>query len=277
MLDIGDERLFLLVVALSLELILGVFPFFLAILPKPADLIHVVGTELEKRLNRVGRSRRVRFVRGVFVTIIILVLGIWLGNFLAHVLAKFKYGPVVEILLLMTMVDQSKTFVKARLIVKSYKKEGFEKARKTVQRLTHGRNTQLDEHGLYRAAIEHTSKAYIYNVLTPIIFYLLFGLPGLFGQRFAAGLLTAMVYPYVEDKPFGFLAARINDLLSYVPARLGSFFFSVSALFVPTASPVRALRSVTKDAGKHYNINDGWTEAALAGALNLSLGGAATL
>ena len=72
---------------------------------------------------------------------------------------------------------------------------------------------------------------------------------------------------------FGLAAARLDDILSAVPARLAGLIIAAAALFVPRANPVRALGTMWRDAGRHESLNAGWPVGAMAGALGLALAG----
>jgi adenosylcobinamide-phosphate synthase len=68
-------------------------------------------------------------------------------------------------------------------------------------------------------------------------------------------------------------AARLDDVLNFIPARLAGLFLVSAAISVPTANPAAALKTMTRDAGKHRSPNAGWPEGAMAGALGLALAG----
>lgn len=74
-------------------------------------------------------------------------------------------------------------------------------------------------------------------------------------------------------RAFGMTAARLDDVLNIIPARLTGLFLVLAAFFTPTAHPLHALKTMLRDAGKHRSPNAGWSEAAMAGALGLALAG----
>jgi adenosylcobinamide-phosphate synthase len=69
------------------------------------------------------------------------------------------------------------------------------------------------------------------------------------------------------------VAARLDDVLNLVPARLAGLFLVAAASLVPSGDASGAWRAMRRDAGKHRSPNAGWPEAAMAGALGLALGG----
>ncbi|MCW9039994.1 MAG: cobalamin biosynthesis protein, partial [Rhodospirillales bacterium] len=74
-------------------------------------------------------------------------------------------------------------------------------------------------------------------------------------------------------RAFGMTAARLDDVVNLIPARLSGLFIVLGSVFVPTANPLRALKVMVRDAGKHRSPNAGWPEGAMAGALDLALAG----
>jgi adenosylcobinamide-phosphate synthase len=72
---------------------------------------------------------------------------------------------------------------------------------------------------------------------------------------------------------FGWAAARFDDLLNLVPARLAGLLLAGAALVTRDARPISAFRTMLRDARKHRSPNAGWPEAAAAGALDLALAG----
>src|SRR5262249_35926495 len=74
-------------------------------------------------------------------------------------------------------------------------------------------------------------------------------------------------------RAFGWAAARLDDLLNLVPARLAALAIVVAAFLLPGANAADSFRGVMRDAAKHRSPNAGWPEASMAGALDLALAG----
>jgi adenosylcobinamide-phosphate synthase len=72
---------------------------------------------------------------------------------------------------------------------------------------------------------------------------------------------------------FGWAAARFDDLLNLIPARLTALLIAAAAYFLKDAHPEAAWSTALSDAKKHESPNAGWPEAAFAGALDFQLGG----
>ncbi len=101
----------------------------------------------------------------------------------------------------------------------------------------------------------------------------LFGLPGLLVYK-AANTLDSMIGHMIPHyRSFGWGAARLDDLLNLVPARLSGLLIVAAATVMAPGGGNSAWRTMVRDAGKHRSPNAGWPEAAAAGGLSLRLGG----
>lgn len=130
----------------------------------------------------------------------------------------------------------------------------------------------LDAAGLARAALEsvaeNTSDAHV----APVLWAAIGGVPAVLGYR-GANTLDAMIgNRSPRYARFGWAAARFDDVLNFVPARLTAALVVACAPLVG-GSPVEALRAWRRDAARHPSPNAGVVEAAFAGALGVRLGG----
>jgi len=76
-----------------------------------------------------------------------------------------------------------------------------------------------------------------------------------------------------RHQAFGWAAARFDDFLNFIPARLCGIVVVAAAMFVRGADSRRAWQAMRRDAPKHRSPNAGWPEAALAGALGFAIAG----
>ncbi|GAA2711590.1 cobalamin biosynthesis protein [Micromonospora olivasterospora] len=130
----------------------------------------------------------------------------------------------------------------------------------------------LDEPELARATVESVAENTSDAVVAPLFWGAVAGLPGLLGYR-AANTLDAMVgHRSPRYARFGTPAARLDDLLNLVPARLTGLLTIVAAP-VARGDRARAWRVWRRDRNDHPSPNAGQCEAAMAGALGVRLGG----
>ena len=130
----------------------------------------------------------------------------------------------------------------------------------------------LDGGGLARAATESVAENTSDAVVAPLLWGAMAGVPGLLGYR-AVNTLDAMVgYRSPRYLRFGWAAARLDDLVNLVPARVAALLVAACAPLVGGSSRA-ALGTWRRDAAAHPSPNAGPVEAATAGALGVGLGG----
>jgi len=129
-----------------------------------------------------------------------------------------------------------------------------------------GRDTgSLNEAGVSRAAIESLSESFCDGIAAPLFWLLVLGLPGVWAYKAINTADSLIGHREERWRAFGWAAARIDDLVNLVPARLGGMLICLAA--------GKGWATMWRDAGQHASPNAGWTEAAMAGALNLRLAG----
>lgn len=136
-----------------------------------------------------------------------------------------------------------------------------------------GRDTaQIDEAGIIRAAVETVAENLSDGVIAPMIFMTIGGAPLGFFYK-AVNTMDSMV-GYKNDRylHFGRAAAKLDDVLNFIPARFSAFFMAVSA-YLAGYDGAGALRIWRRDGRNHASPNSAQTEAACAGALNIQLAG----
>jgi adenosylcobinamide-phosphate synthase len=145
-------------------------------------------------------------------------------------------------------------------------------ARSQVRHLV-GRDTaDLSAEEVARATVESVAENASDAVVAPLMWGAVAGLPGLLGYR-AVNTLDAMIgHRSSRYLRFGWVAARLDDLLNWVPARMAALSAAAWAPLVG-GIPRKAIGAVRRDAGQHPSPNAGIVEAAFAGALDVRLGG----
>jgi adenosylcobinamide-phosphate synthase len=145
-------------------------------------------------------------------------------------------------------------------------------ARRQITHLVGRDPAFLDNDGIARAAVESVAENTSDAVVAPLFWGAVAGMPGLLGYR-AANTLDAMVgHRSARYERFGWAAARLDDALNYVPARLTA---GLTALLAPAVggNPRTAARIMARYGRRHPSPNSGRCEAAFAGALGVRLGG----
>jgi adenosylcobinamide-phosphate synthase len=228
---------------------------------------------LDRKLNREYRTELDRTIRGLIATVLVIGLAAAAG-YGVHVAAReILFGWIVELILAISLLAQRSLFVHVRRVGSALFGEGLDASRKAVGQIVGRDVRQLDEHGVARAAIESCAENFSDAVVAPCFWFAIAGFPGMLVYK-AVNTMDSMIgHRTARHRAFGMIAARLDDGLNLLPARLSGFYLALAALAVPTTSLCHAMRTMLKDAGKHRSPNAGWPESAMAGALGLALAG----
>lgn len=143
-------------------------------------------------------------------------------------------------------------------------------ARQAVGRMVGRRTETLDTPGVARAATETVLENGNDAVLATVFWFLVGGAPAAVAHRLVNTLDAMWGYRSPPWRHFGAAAARLDDLLGWIPARLSVLSYAVLSM-----RPAAALRAAWRDGGRWDGVNPGPVMAAGAGALGVPLGGAA--
>ncbi len=267
------DPLILLVLALAVDAAFGEMGVVFRVLPHPVKLIGRVVALGDDKLNREKRGQRERFRRGIVFVAVMVAAAAALGHAVALFSQNFPRGWLLELFLVTSLVAQRSLFDHVRAVGRALETGGVVAGRRAVAHIVGRDPATLDEHGVARAAIESCAENFADAVVAPVFWYVLFGFPGLLVYKTVNTLDSMIGHRSERHRAFGWAAARLDDVLNFVPARLSGLLVALAALFVPDARPLAALATMLTDARKHRSPNSGWPEAAMAGALGLALAG----
>jgi adenosylcobinamide-phosphate synthase len=147
--------------------------------------------------------------------------------------------------------------------------DDLDQARSLLPNLVGRDPSELDENEVARAVVESVAENTTDAVVAPALWVVVAGAPGAFVHR-AADTLDSMVgYRDERYQNFGTAAARLDDAMAWVPARLTA---GLVALVRPQQARL-VWETVRRDGASHPSPNAGVAEAAFAGALGVRLGG----
>jgi adenosylcobinamide-phosphate synthase len=264
--------LLVVMLAFAIDVAFGDPPKMYMRVPHPVALFGSLAGFLERKLNRARRSDTARFVRGGLVTLL-LVLGAGAAGWaLQAVLSRVEYGWLGGALIGSVLFAYRSLFNHVRDVADGLE-ASLDQGRAAVAHIVGRDPATLDEAGVARAAVESAAENFSDGVVAPILWFAVLGLPGLFAYK-AANTLDSM-YGHRNERfeRFGKCAARLDDALNAIPARVAGLLIVITAGIGTGTKGGAAWRSVVNDAEKHRSVNAGWPEAAMAGALGLALAG----
>lgn len=244
----------------------------------PAWLPHpIVGfgkliSEGEKRLNKGKR----RIAKGA-VLAVGLVLAVYFGSALLlnglfrlatenHSTLLLIVGCLIHALLLFYCLAGTTLVREVRSVFQAVDRS-LEEGRTQVSRIVGRDTSELSAQEVRTAALETLAENLSDGVIAPLFWYLLLGVPGMLAYKMVNTLDSMIGYRNERYLLFGRVAARLDDVANYLPARL------TACLMVGMSGQWSLFRFVWKQGGQHASPNSGYPEAALAGILNCRFGG----
>lgn len=242
----------------------------------PVCLIGNLITSLEARLLREKDPDAVKFRKGILLVCAVCAAAfiVTAGILFLPSLTDGRAGQVLYLLLASVLCDTTlamRDLYRESMAVRASLGD-LQKARKAVSRIV-GRDTQmLDEAGVIRAAVETVAENTTDGVIAPL-FYLLLGGPAFAMVYKAVNTMDSMI-GYRNDRYlyFGRAAAKLDDVLNYIPARLAALLW-IAAAWICREDARGALRIWRRDRRCHESPNSAQTESACAGSLGVRLAG----
>jgi len=257
-----SESLFLysLLVGFAIDCLLG-DPLWL---PHPIRLFGNGIAFFTEKLNR-GRNRRWKGAATAFGLIAFTYISLKIAFLL---LRKYEW-----VYLAMAGIGVFYGLANRSLIYESYKvmmalkNKGLEAGREQLSYIV-GRETRtLNEQQIRTAVLETLAENLSDGVIAPLFFYALGGVPAMLAYKMANTLDSMIGYKSERYREFGWFAARFDDVINFIPARM------TALLMVVLSFSWRGLAYIFRYGHQHSSPNAGYPEAALAGILNCRFGG----
>ncbi len=182
------------------------------------------------------------------------------------------FGVALSVVVMSQSLAVNSLYKHAVKVARPLYRGDLPQARAALARIV-GRDTDdLEEKEIVRATVETVAENTVDGIIAPL-FYGFLGGPPLAMAYKAVNTLDSMI-GYKNDRylHLGWAGARLDDIANYIPARITGLLYLISAPF--TSGGFRAvLSTMIKDASRHPSPNSGIPEAAVAGALQVQLGG----
>lgn len=247
-------------------------------MPHPVRLMGNLISWLENRLREEGKAgqRAEELHQGSLLAIIVpvSVMAVTAVLLLVSYIIHPYVGVVVEMLMTYQILAAKCLKTESMKVYKHLKNKNLKHARKALSMIV-GRDTEgLNEEGIVRATIETIAENTSDGVIAPML-YAAIGGPILGMAYKSINTLDSMVgYKNKQYLYFGRAAARLDDVVNYIPARISAgLMIAVCFAGDKGYSGNRALEIYKRDRRKHASPNSAQTESVCAGALGIRLGG----
>jgi adenosylcobinamide-phosphate synthase len=261
----------------SSALLLGAFLLDLAVgdprwFPHPVVLMGKIITYGEEKLLSVKRGRA--FLAGMVLSLFVIALSgatAWALVALFHLL-PFWLSFIATAALGSTTLATRGLLDAVSHVEAPLRAGDIVVAREKLSHIVGRETTDLNQDKVLRASLESLSESTCDGIVAPLFYLFLGGIPLAMAYK-AVNTLDSMIgYRTNRYLYFGKFAARLDDAMNFVPARLTALFIVVATL-AARLNPGSALRVACRDHANHLSPNAGYPEAALAGAFGIRLGG----
>jgi adenosylcobinamide-phosphate synthase len=267
-----NEYIFIILIAMAIDGIWGDDHFFWKRIKHPIMYFGKAIERLDSEFNREEFSPNAKILNGVAVVVAMTFFVYLIGLFLEKLFSILPFSIIFEAIFVSVFIAARSLFDHVKAVNSSLMQDGLEGGRSKLSLIV-GRNvSNLDLGDILRAAIESLAENFSDGVVAPVLWYLIFGIPGLLIYKLintADSMIGHKDNKYIN---FGMFAARFDDFLNYIPARFSAFLIIVAS-FILREDWRSSIRIAKEDHNKHSSPNSGWPESAMSGALGVSLGG----
>ena len=223
---------------------------------------------LEGKLNHGSKNSRNRFLGGLVVFLLVGVPGLCVYMAQSWLFGSV-FGVLFELLVLTVVIGWRSMKEHASAVSCPLDSGNLPEARETVSRIVSRETEGMEAENITSSVIESLLENANDCLFASLFWYAVFGPAGAVIHRLTNTLDAMWGYKTERFIDFGWAAARLDDLLGWIPARLTALCFALSGSFR------NALQAVRNQAGKHKSPNGGLVMAAGAGALDITIGGPA--
>jgi adenosylcobinamide-phosphate synthase len=224
----------------------------------------------EKLLRRAGLDGR----GGGCVLFVLLVL-VWVGvpSFAIYAAGLWNTTAslVLHILIVYVLFSLRDLVDHVRRVQKAANLGDLRATHKAIALFVGREVDRMDFAACRRAAIESLAESFVDGFLSAVFWYVLLGVPGLLLFKVVSTMDSMVGFKTPRYLYFGWCGARIDDLMNYVPARLGWLLLALSAIPFRGLSSAKGLRFGLRQHAIVPGPNAGWSEATMAGVLQRRL------
>lgn len=246
-------------------------------LPHPVCWIGKLISTTERLLYPKKRSGKWEFVNGCVVCSIVIAVSAGCTWAILHITNMISS---VLFLLIQVIIGfyclSARSLIDAALSVRKHlDANDLPGARKALSMIV-GRDTaNLDEGGIVCATVETVAENITDGIISPLLYFALGGPVAAIAFKAVSTMDSMIGYKNERYRHFGTCAARLDDILNFIPARITAFILIPFAAMITGNNWMKAFQIAKRDRLKHESPNSAHGEAAMAGALGIRLGGGA--
>lgn len=215
----------------------------------------------EHLLNK-GRHR---ILKGGAMAVIFILATFFITDYVIKVCNPIL-ANILSALLIFYCLAGTTLIREVRMVFEALDKS-IEDGRRQVGRIVGRDTSRLSEQEIRKAALETLAENLSDGVVAPLFWLMILGVPGMIAYKMVNTLDSMIGYRTRRYLYFGKVAARIDDVANYIPARM------TALLMILASGKLRLIPFVMKYGKRHASPNSGYPESALAGILDCQFGG----
>lgn len=232
-------------------------------LPHPVVYMGKSISFFEKRLNKGNNIT----IKGAVISLLLILLSFIVTKFVIELSYLNIYIGITVSSLLIFFCLAGKTLIHEVKMVFDALEVSLERGREQLSRIV-GRDTaELSAEEVKKAALETLAENLSDGVIAPLFWYAIGGIPAMMAYKMINTLDSMIGYKNDRYREYGSIAARIDDIANYIPARITAIFM------ILVVGRINLIGFVFRFGKEHASPNSGYPEAALAGILNCKFGG----
>lgn len=234
-------------------------------LPHPIRFFGTMIAFAEKHLNK----GKYRFLKGMAVTLVLCAVTFLFFYCCIHFLLTYcvpVYFLFATVFLFYALANKS-LIDEGQKVFDALHYRGLVAGRERLSWIVGRDTSQLSPQQIRIAVFETMSENLSDGVIAPLFFYFVAGIPGMLTYKMINTLDSMIGYRNSRYEYFGKFAARLDDVVNFIPARI------TAILMILVTLSVRGWQFVVRYGHQHKSPNSGYPEAALAGILDVRFGG----
>ena len=254
-----------LIFAILLDWVSG-DPYFF---PHPVVLMGNIISLEERLVFRHFKTSQGQYLAGTFMVLINCILAVSVPSLILYFLRGWAYWVFFTYSIYQAISARMLHY--EAIQVKKATARSLEEGRKRLSYIVGRETSQLDESEVYKATIETVAENTSDGIIAPLFYIFLLGPIGGYLYKTINTMDSMIGYHTEKYEYLGKVAAQVDDVMNYLPARITGLLMGIMAIFYGRYQETMA--SIKKYKYAHLSPNAGYPEAAIAGILDVSLGG----
>ncbi|MDI3311728.1 MAG: adenosylcobinamide-phosphate synthase CbiB [Thermoanaerobacterium sp.] len=242
--------------------------------PHPIRLMGKLITFLENNFRKIAKTIRQERIAGYFLCAIVVFTSYISGYIIIYALkgVNVYLGKISEVLLIYTCLATHDLAKSAMRVYSPLKTNNLVEARKMLSFIVSRDTENLGYNDIIRGVVETVAENISDGIIGPLFYAFIGGAPLALAYKASSTLDSMVGYKNEKYAEIGYASAKLDDILNFLPARITGLLI-VASSFLLGYDYKNSFFVLKRDRLKHESPNSAHGEAAVAGALNIELGG----